>query len=168
MDLRSALNGELFLNDTGTRLLQTKLKAIATAVGQSDVTLFQQQVLGSATAIRDSINSGQVSLEEARATVERSARFKTWLSQKEPDADLLKEYIAEVSHQAPFDKLEGKVAKFLIFAGAGVMASFATSTLAGIGVGIALNALDTFVFDKLTKRWSPSAFVGELQQTFSK
>ncbi len=168
LQIAAALNGELFLTDIGARLLQTKLGAIATGLGQPDVALFQAHVLGSSTAIREAVNSGQVPLSKALAAVEDSERFKKWLSQREPDAHLLNEYISEVSHQAPFDKLDGRVAKFLIFAGAGVMASIATSNQVGLGLGVALNALDTFVFDKLTKKWSPSAFVAELQQTFSK
>jgi hypothetical protein len=161
--------GELFVTGVGAKLFEAKLRTVIPNPSGKQIELFQEQLLDSTTAIRDAVNSGAVPTIDALKAIERTAKFKEWARGKEPDAKLLGECLKAVSRESPFDKLAGKTTKFLLFAGMGTIASLVIDTgTASLLAGAALNAIDTFMFDQLVKRWTPSVFVNDLQALVNK
>jgi hypothetical protein len=57
------------------------------------------------------------------------------------------------------DQLPAKPIRWLVFNGIGAATGLAADPLVGTAAGIALNAADTFLLDKLAKGWRPSHFV---------
>jgi hypothetical protein len=84
----------------------------------------------------------------------RSAPFKKWLKEKDPNADLLREYCREVSRLDWADKLPTKTLRWLVFTAIGLAAG-----PLGAVVGTAIGATDTFLIDRLLKGWKPNQFV---------
>ncbi len=115
---------------------------------------FQEVVFEEGRAIRESVNSGARTLKESLALIDASARFKRWLKDKDPSADLLKEYCREMSRLEWADKLPTKALRWLVFAALGA----ATATLNPL-VGLGLSAVDPFLVDRLVKGWRPNQFV---------
>ncbi len=156
--------GELFATATDAKLLQARTSELLTAANSSKekIEAFQSHALGSARAVREAINNHTLSFVTFLKCLERAKDFKAFIAAKDPDAQLLTEYLAAVSNIDPFDKLPGKVTKFLLFAGAGVVTGLVADGGTGLAVGAGLNFVDTFLFDRLVKRWTPGAFVSEL------
>jgi hypothetical protein len=115
---------------------------------------FQEVVFEEGRAIRESVNSGARTLEDSLALIDASARFKRWLKDKDPSADLLKEYCREMSRLDWADKLPTKTVRWLVFAAIGA-ATTALNPLVGLG----LSAVDPFLVDRLLKGWKPNQFV---------
>jgi hypothetical protein len=115
---------------------------------------FQDFLFEDGRAIREAINSGGRSLEDSLALIDASKRFKQWIRDKDPSADLLKEYCRELSHLEWADKLPTKSLRWLVFGGLG----FVTGVLNPL-VGLGIGAVDTFLVDKLLKGWRPNQFV---------
>ncbi len=115
---------------------------------------FQDLIFEDGRAIRESVNSGARTLKESLALIDASSRFKLWLKEKDPSADLLKEYLRELSRLEWADKLPVKTLRWLLFAAAGL----ATAAL-NPAVGLAIAAADPFLVDKILKGWKPNQFV---------
>lgn len=159
-------NSELLASSVEGRLLEAKASDLL-GVAQSSASqldAFQESAFGDAKAIREAINTGRLPFEDFLGVLESSRRFKKWVAEQSPDEALLREYIKEVSHQEPFERLPGKTARFLFFAGGSIIAGLLAGTVTGILAGAALDAIDTFLFDSLVKKWSPGAFVADLDR----
>jgi len=115
---------------------------------------FQEVVFEDGRAIRESVNSGARTLKDSLALIDASTRFKRWLKDKDPDAELLKEYCREVSRLEWADKLPLRTLRWLVFAAIGV-ATAALNPLVGVGI----SAIDPFLVDKLVRGWKPNQFV---------
>jgi hypothetical protein len=119
-----------------------------------DIGAFQEFIFEDGRAIREAVNTGARTLKDSLALIDASARFKQWLKDKDPSADLLKEYCRELSRLEWADKLPIKGLRWLLFA--------AISTVAGAlnpALGLGVSAADTFLVDRLLKGWKPNQFI---------
>jgi hypothetical protein len=143
----------------------SKLASIVAAAnnGIEVAGLFQDEITDNVPRIRDIVNSGNRNFTEVVRLVERASKFKEWLKKQGPsdDIELRRAYIRDVSHVDWADSVPGKSLRFLVMSGAGVAVSFLTGTAAGLIGGIALNAADYFLVDKIMKGWKPNQFVQE-------
>lgn len=115
---------------------------------------FQEVLFEEGRAIRESVNSGARTLKDSLALIDASSRFKRWLKDKYPGADLLKEYCREMSRLDWADKLPTKTLRWMVFAAIGV-ATAALNPLVGLGI----STIDPFLVDRLVKGWKPNQFV---------
>ena len=100
---------------------------------------------------------------------EETKKFKKWLSQKETDGILIKEYDRSVfGKHSWIDRLPFKLGKILVFAGIGASIDaslgsmgIATATSIAIGAGsdVALGTSDEFVLSKMARGWQPDQFI---------
>lgn len=70
----------------------------------------------------------------------------------------MREFTKAVTEKSVFENAYVKAIKFYILFGAGTVASFLRPEIA-IPSTIVLSALDTFVLDRLGKKWNPGQFV---------
>lgn len=128
---------------------------------EEKISNFNEFILDDAQKLRDAVNNRVVTPKEAIEIIHKSNEFKNWLSNRQPDADLIKEYYSEVTKETIADKLPGKAARFSVFTGLGLAADAALTGGLGTIAGLSLGALDTFYLDKLLSGWKPNQFVDD-------
>ncbi len=66
--------------------------------------------------LRNAVNNGIIKSKEAIEIIHKSNKFNpSWLSNQQPNCNLIKEYYSEVTKETLVDKLPGKAARFSIF-----------------------------------------------------
>lgn len=105
-------------------------------------------------SIREVINSGARTPREFLTLLEKAGGFRKWMSEQNPDKDLIQELLKEQTKQGWLEKIPAKVARFGIFNGAGMVAD-----LFAPGASVGLGMIDGFLIDRLLKKWRPHFFV---------
>lgn len=126
---------------------------------QSEISAYQEFVLGDSRAIREAINSGARTFDEFIPVLERAKRFKEWLSDLSEDTSLIKQYHKDVTSDSWVDRLPGKSSRWALFTAAGIGVDAAGAAGVGTAAGVAISALDTFFMDRLLKGWKPHQYV---------
>jgi len=168
--LSAHFGAEILTNPVNSSIISLKCKSIIdkTNLNAKQVELFQEIVLSDAKKIREVINSKTRSFGEILPLLDRGRKFKEWLKQKDPDANLVREYYQAVTESTWIDKLPGKGARFSIFTGAGILLdSFLTGGIS-TAIGVALGLGDTFLLDKILKGWKPDQYIDKLQKYIEK
>ena len=127
---------------------------------------FQDLQLGSTTAIRETINSGERSFDEFLKVLDKAARFKDWLRNVNPDAKLLEEYFKAATNNTWAEKLPTKVTRFAFCTLAGVALEALLASGVGYAAGVGLGAVDAMWTDKVLKGWRPSQFINGPVKSF--
>lgn len=129
--------------------------------GVPQIATFQQVEL-QGRSLGDALRSGRRTTDDLLRLLERAQRFREWLAGRPPDANLLREYNAELNRQTWFEGLPGKALRFGL--------ASAVGTLSLDPVGGAAAALATALSDSLIVRlstgWRPSQFVRDELEPF--
>ena len=152
---------------TSERLLEEAFLQKVLGAGlelDSRVLEFQDVILGNGHAIAEAVNSGARTFPEFLKVYERSRRFRDWLRDRAPDADLLNSYYASATAETWVDKLPPKAVRWSVLQAVGLaIDALAKGAPVGTAVVTAINLTDTFLLDRFLRGWRPSYFVsGEL------
>lgn len=134
----------------------------------SESTRLLEIVFEDSRAIREAVRSGEVSFDKALDIAEHAGQFKKWLAGQAPDADLVKTFFREATHETWIDRLPAATARWLFVTGSGSAAGLAVAGPVGIAAGPVISAVD-FVAERLRQRWTPSQFLlRRLRSTFER
>jgi hypothetical protein len=111
---------------------------------------FTDLVLPDMPRLSEVIDAGDRSFEEFLKLLDRADRFKDWLKAVNPDEDLVRTYVREISSESWVQGLRGKSLRYVLASAIG-----ASNPIAGLAAGFA----DTFLIDKLFSGWRPNHFV---------
>ena len=125
----------------------------------NEIDLFQEHIYPAGMKLREAINAGEITFDEALAVISQAKKFQKWLKGLNPDRKLLSEYLAEVSKENWLGKLPGKAFRWVTMGGLGIVVSALLSPAEGTLTSLGLGALDTFLLDKIFKGWRPDQFV---------
>lgn len=112
---------------------------------------FQKVELNNARAIREAINSGERSFDDFLHLLDKAGRFKKWLQQRNPDANLIGDYIRASTEDTWAEHLPMKAVHF---AAASIVGTLLTPA-AALGLGFA----DSMFADRLIRGWRPNQFI---------
>lgn len=154
-------SSELSCNSLSTRLGINKVDYIIEHSLQRNKRLssFKEVVFKNVNAIKEAVNSGSVDVDSILKVLQKSRKYKEWLLTMPPNADLLQEYLIKVGEKSFMEKLPGKILRCALFSGCGLAASSCLPPMESIGVGLSLNVLDTFFFDKICGGWKPNHYI---------
>lgn len=157
----SANLSELASSNLSAKLAEAKIDYVLARTTKSRETLsnFTDFLFKDAKAIREAVNSGHIDLDELVKVLQKSKRFKKWIVNVRPDANLIQSYYGEVTKKSIVDQLPGKSARWALFTGLGLTADVLATGGIGTVAGVALGALDTFYLDKLISGWKPNQFI---------
>ena len=127
------------------------------------IAAFQTLAVSNARAIREAVNTGQRDFRDVLALLESADRFRSWLREQEPTAELVHEYIERLAERTWVETLPAKIARWAVASGAG----FALGGLGPEGAAISsgLGAVDMFLLERFVQGWRPSQFVdGNLRE----
>jgi hypothetical protein len=130
---------------------------------------FSSLALESAHSIRECVNNGTVPFMDIVRLLDKADNFRSWLSEKPADADVIRDYYKRTTERSWVTKLPGKTTRWAVFTGIGVAVGAVSSGVAGTAITTALSAFDTFLLDRLAEGWKPHRFVeGDLRRTLKK
>jgi hypothetical protein len=152
VDLASDYMSEVVTSPVSSDIIRVRFEYLLSRREKSmrDISLFQEVHLDDARAIREVINSGERSFSEFLPVLKKSHRFKQWLAERNPDANLLKEYYEAALAGSWATKLPAKLLRY-VFA---TVAGFANPI-----TGLAAGAADEFLVDRILRGWRPNQFV---------
>jgi hypothetical protein len=152
----SKLTSEIATSQISTRILEKRFANILNVNKKSvgEIQVFTDLVLNDGYAIREAINSGKCNWIDYLKLLEKAEKFKTWLKDKPPDTDLLKEYLKAGYSKSWLEKTPMKDLRWVIFNGAGFVADKYMP-----GSGLVISALDTYLIGKIASGWKPHHFV---------
>lgn len=155
------LQSELLTSSISSMLIRNRLTTAINLVATnrlSEVEMFQDMVL-EGRRIADAVRSGHKSIDQVLRLVERARLFRSWLSDRPPEGELLREYYQAVTASSWAEKLPNKHLRFAVFTAVGVAVDIAIPTGLGTAVGAGLGAMDTYVVDRIGRGWKPNQFV---------
>ncbi len=123
------------------------------------IDLFFQNLFPGMPTIREKINSREKSFEEFLLLLKSSQNFQKWVSEINPDEELLAKYIADIKEEKWLPSLPEKAIRFLAFAGLGSASGAILEPGAAAKAALAAGAFDSLVLDKLLGGWKPNQFV---------
>jgi hypothetical protein len=136
------------------------------SLNEAQILEFQEFLFDEGRAIREAVNSGEVSYKDVLRLLENSEKFKSWLRDQPADTRLLKEYFRSASSSTWVDKLPSKTLRWIMFSGAGATVDSLGAGGLGSAIGMTLGAVDSLVLDRLLKGWKPNQFVENSVQPF--
>ncbi len=125
---------------------------------------FFDLTLSGVHAIREAVNSGVVSFYSIVKLLDSADKFRHWLQQQPPAADLVRAYYQETVKDSWIEKLPCKSIRWGVFTGIGLTVDAFGGGGLGTATGVTVSAIDSFLVDKLIKGWKPHQFVeGDLK-----
>ena len=139
-------------------------KTISVVVNRSEMNVNQVEqflnlTLGNGRAIREAINSGEVKFSSILKLLEKADKFRHWLAERPTDANLVNAFYEETIRDSWLEKLPAKPIRFSVFTALGLAADTVVTGGLGTLAGISIGAVDTFLVDRLVKKWRPHQFV---------
>ena len=152
---------ELASSSLSAKLAESKIDYILarTTKSREALSTFTGFLFKDAKAIREAVNSGHIDLNDLLTVLKNSKRFKKWIVNVKPEANLIQSYYEEVTKKTMLDRLPGKSMRWALFTGLGLTADAIATGGVGVLAGVALGALDTFYIDKLISGWKPNQFI---------
>ncbi|MDP3651959.1 MAG: hypothetical protein Q8R67_09785 [Rhodoferax sp.] len=111
---------------------------------------FSEVILPDTPSLAEAIDSGERSFDEFLVLLDRAGRFKDWLKAVNPDENLVRTYMRDISSEGWVKRLPAKSVRYML-----TLALDATNPVVGILAGI----FDNFVIEKLLSGWRPNHFV---------
>ncbi|WCL50650.1 hypothetical protein [Leptospira sp. GIMC2001] len=167
--LCAEFKSDIYIDSINRKLLELCFSSIIQKTDRNikEIEIFQNFNFENSKAIREAVNSGHINFLDIVKLVEKSLKFKEWISEKADDHELIKEYFKEVNSGSLIDKIPGKTVRWSFFTTAGfIIGSAVESGLVGTGAGIALSAFDAFVLDLIAKGWKPNLFIDSINRVF--
>lgn len=120
---------------------------------------FQDVVLDAYPTLREVIDTRGRSFDELLKLVDKSAgKFRRWIHNASPDANLVREYFKEVTQEGWISGLPAKAVRYVLGQAVSI-AGLAMTPIAGLLAGAAFSASDTFFLERVIKGWRPSHFI---------
>ena len=122
--------------------------------------------LGASHAVAEAIDGGQRTFAEFMMVLKRAPKFRAWIEERAPTADLVAAYHQHVTADTWIERLPEKAARWVFFQAAGDALGAALPDGRGHALGAALSFVDAFLVDRWTRGWRPSYFVNARLKPF--
>lgn len=111
---------------------------------------FSEVTLPDSPSIAEVIDSGERTFAEFLALLNRASQFKQWLKGVNPDENLVRTYLRDISSEIWIQRLPAKSLRYVFTLGLD-----AANPVAGLVAGF----IDNFLLEKLFGGWRPNHFV---------
>lgn len=149
-------DGEMMTSTSEERTIALKLNSLKGFVnkGMHDFQIIQKLANPEYHSIAATIDQKRKTFRELIQLLEKAQKFKEWKQTIPDEADFIKEYSKAVATESKWlDNLFVKSGRWLI------TSTIGTIPLAGTIAGPVASAIDTFVIDKIMKKWTPNQFL---------
>lgn len=160
----------------GAKLTSAKCVDLTAALDSQSgqIKAFHTLVVGGLDDIAGAVNSGAVAFAEVLDLLKEAKGFRSWLAKENPDADLVKDYWAEVLKRRKGWRRNTKDMRWLIPTAGGTAATAMTTgmtiaqAVSAGAAGAAWPIFDRFILEKIYGGWRPKLFIDDqLRPTIS-
>lgn len=111
---------------------------------------FLEVTMPDAPAIAEVIDRGERTIDEFFVLLDRAGRFKDWLKKVNPDENLVRTYMRDITSDDWIQRLPAKSLRYML-----TQAIDATNP----GISLLTGFVDTFLLEKIFSGWRPNHFV---------
>ena len=159
-------NSDLLTSTSCSLILSQKLSDIIQKTNKNlnSVSAFQRIILPESKDIETIINSKEKPFYDFIKLLEKAQEFKKWKKEIPEEKNFIEEYTKAISKNSTWiERLPIKIMRFIIFESLGATLDMLGSNgLASLG----LSSFDSFIIDKLIKRWKPNQFISNNLRKF--
>lgn len=157
--LASFYGGDFVTSASTSAIIQVRYSELLrrSALNTASLQQFSEVVLPDSKTVAEVIDSGERTFAEFLVLLDRAARFKTWTKAVNPDENLVRTYVRDVSSESWIQKLPQKSMRYAF-----TLALDASNPVAGMVAGF----VDNFVLEKLLSGWRPNHFITTKLQPF--
>jgi len=154
-------NSDISLPEINSLMVRLKINDLVEKSEKStkEIEVFNHYIYDDSILLRETINSGSKSLEDFFPILDKAAKYKHWLHDLPNDKNLLKEYIKKVGEKTWLEQVQSKAVRFYLVAGINTLLNITIPQPGGIIASTGLSAFNTFVLEKLIKKWKPNQFI---------
>ena len=152
LELASFYGGDFVTSDVNSSIIRVRHAELLrrTRLNESSRQQFTEIVLPDTPSLAEVIDSGERTFNDFFSLLDKAARFKDWLKAVNPDEDLVRTYMRDVSSEGWIQRLPAKSIRYVF-----MLALEAKYPLVGLTTGI----LDNFLLEKICSGWRPNHFV---------
>jgi hypothetical protein len=121
-----------------------------TGINTENLKKFHEVTFPDCPTLREVIDSNERSFEDFLRLLDKSNRFKNWMTGISPDEGLIRSYLRDVTAAGWAGKLPTKSLRYAFTTGIGAIDPI---------VGTLISAADSFLVDKIIKGWQPNHFI---------
>jgi len=159
MALASFYGGDFVTSEVTSSIIQVRHMELLRRANLNTTSRreFIEVVLPDSPSLAEVIDSGERTLDEFLLLLDKAARFKDWLKKVNPDENLVRSYMRDITSEGWIQRLPAKSLRYILTLGLD-----ATNPVAGLAAGF----IDNFVVEKLLSGWRPNHFVAGRLEPF--
>lgn len=157
--LASFYGGDFVTSASTSAIIQVRYAELLrrSSLNTTSLQQFTEVVLPDTKTVAEVIDAGERSISEFLVLLDKAERFKNWTKSVNPDEDLVRTYVRDVSSEGWIQRLPQKSMRYAF-----TLALEASSPIAGMIAGF----VDNFVLEKLLSGWRPNHFITTRLQPF--
>jgi len=157
--LASFYGGDFVTSASTSAIIQVRYTELLrrSALNTASLQHFAEVVLPDTRTVAEVIDAGERTISEFLVLLDKAARFKNWTKAVNPDEDLVRTYVRDVSSEGWIQRLPQKSMRYAF-----TLALDASNPIAGMVAGF----VDNFVLEKLLSGWRPNHFITTKLQPF--
>jgi len=157
--LASFYGGDFVTSASVSAMIQVRYSELLrrSALNAASLQQFAEVVLPDTRTVAEVIDSGERTFDEFLVLLDKAIRFKAWAKAVNPDENLIRTYLRDVSSEGWIQKLPQKSVRYAF-----TLALDASNPVAGMVAGF----VDNFVLEKLLGGWRPNHFIATRLQPF--
>jgi hypothetical protein len=157
--LASFYGGDFVTSASASAIIQVRYAELLrrSALNTASLQQFSEVVLPDTKTVAEVIDAGERTVSEFLVLLDKAARFKNWTKGVNPDENLVRTYLRDVSSEGWIQKLPQKSMRYAF-----TLALDASNPVAGMIAGF----VDNFVLEKLLSGWRPNHFITTRLQPF--
>lgn len=157
--LASFYGGDFVTSASASAIIQVRYAELLrrSALNTTFLQQFTEVVLPDTRTVAEVIDSGERAVSEFLVLLDKAARFKNWTKSINPDENMVRTYIRDVSSEGWIQRLPQKSMRYAF-----TLALDASNPVAGVIAGF----VDNFVLEKLLSGWRPNHFITTRLQPF--
>jgi hypothetical protein len=150
--LASFYGGDFVTSNVTSAIIQVRYSELLrrSKVNVDSREQFTEVVLPDSPSLAEIIDSGERTFDEFLTLLDRASRFKDWLKAVNPDENLIRTYLRDISSEGWIQRLPAKSLRYMLTLGLDAV---------NPAVGLAAGFIDNFVVEKLLAGWRPNHFV---------
>lgn len=157
--LASFYGGDFVTSASASAIIQVRYSELLrrSALNTTALQQFVEVVLPDTRTVAEVIDAGERTISEFLVLLDKAARFKNWTKAVNPDENLIRTYVRDVSSEGWIQRLPQKSMRYAF-----TLALDASNPVAGMVAGF----VDNFVLEKLLSGWRPNHFITTRLQPF--
>lgn len=159
LSLASFYGGDFVTSASASAIIQVRYAELLrrSTLNAASLQNFVEVVLPDTRSVSEVIDAGERTMSEFLLLLDKAARFKSWTKAVNPDENLVRTYLRDVSSEGWIQRLPQKSMRYAF-----TLALDATNPVAGMVAGF----VDNFVLEKLLSGWRPNHFISTRLQPF--